>query len=108
MTKALLKEILFLAVVILLFSTSCFFIHLNGSQNGGNVNAENGLRKKHFPAPWLKSSRRKVLFVELYTKVDSGASVEDIIEGQRKAELDSQLNDNDSESETEEDNSYDS
>lgn len=67
MTKALLKEILFLAVVILLFSTSCFFIHLNGSQNGGNVNTENGLRKKHFPAPWLKSSRRKVLFVELYT-----------------------------------------
>lgn len=67
MTKALLKEILFLAVVILLFSTSCFFIHLNGSQNGGNVNAENGLRKKHFSAPWLKSSRRKVLFVELYT-----------------------------------------
>src|SRR6056300_70410 len=47
-------------------------------------------------------------FVELYTKVDSVASVEDIIEGQRKAELDSQLNDNDSESETEEDNSYDS
>ena len=47
-------------------------------------------------------------FVELYTKVDSGASVEDIIEQQRKAELDSQLNDNDSESETEEDNSYDS
>lgn len=63
MTKTLLKEILFLAVVILLFSTSCFFIH----SNGGNVNAENGLRKKHFPAPWLKSSRRKVLFVELYT-----------------------------------------
>ena len=46
-------------------------------------------------------------FVELYTKVDSGASVEDIIEGQRKAELDSQLNDNDSESESEENNSYD-
>jgi hypothetical protein len=41
-------------------------------------------------------------FVELYTKVDSGASVEDIIEGQRKAELDSQLNDNDSESQDEE------
>jgi MoxR-like ATPase len=40
-------------------------------------------------------------FVELYTKVDSGASVEDIIEDQRKAELDSQLNDNDSESEDE-------
>src|SRR6056300_1710078 len=47
-------------------------------------------------------------FVELYTKVDSGASVEDIMEDKRKAELDSQLNDNDSESETEEDNSYDS
>ena len=47
-------------------------------------------------------------FVELYTKVDSGANVEDILEDQRKAELDSQLNDNDSESETEEDNSYDS
>ena len=47
-------------------------------------------------------------FVELYTKVDSGASVEDIMEQQRKAELDSQLNDNDSESEEEEDNSYES
>jgi hypothetical protein len=47
-------------------------------------------------------------FVELYTKVDSGANVEDILEDQRKAELDSQLNDNDSESETEEDNSYES
>jgi len=46
-------------------------------------------------------------FVELYTKVDSGSSVEDIIESQRKAELDSQLNDNDSESESEENNSYD-
>ena len=46
-------------------------------------------------------------FVELYTKVDSGASVEDIIEDQRKAELNSQLNDNDSESQDEEDNSYD-
>jgi hypothetical protein len=44
-------------------------------------------------------------FVELYTKVDSGASVEDIIEGQRKAELDSQLNDNDSESDKDEDSS---
>jgi len=30
------------------------------------------------------------------------------MEDKRKAELDSQLNDNDSESETEEDNSYDS
>src|SRR5210317_1600608 len=47
-------------------------------------------------------------FVELYTKVDSGASVEDIIEGQRKAEVEAQTNDNDSESETEENNSYDS
>ena len=47
-------------------------------------------------------------FVELYTKVDSGASVEDIMESKRKAELDSQLNDNDSESDSEEDNSYDS
>jgi hypothetical protein len=46
-------------------------------------------------------------FVELYTKVDSGASVEDIMEDKRKAELDSQMNDNDSESESEEDNSYD-
>jgi hypothetical protein len=51
---------------------------------------------------------QKNSFVELYTKVDSGASVEDIIEDQRKAELDSQLNDNDSESEDEEDNSYES
>jgi len=41
-------------------------------------------------------------FVELYTKVDSGASVEDIMEDKRKAELDSQLNDNDSESQDEE------
>ena len=42
-------------------------------------------------------------FVELYTKVDSGASVEDIIEDQRKAEVESQTeNDNDSESDDEE------
>lgn len=37
-------------------------------------------------------------FVELYTKVDSGASVEDIIEDQRKAEVEAQTDDNDSES----------
>ena len=42
-------------------------------------------------------------FVELYTKVDSGASVEDIIEDQRKAEVEAQKeNDNDSESDDEE------
>jgi len=41
-------------------------------------------------------------FVELYTKVDSGASVEDIIEDQRKAEVEAQTNDNDSESDDEE------
>ena len=37
-------------------------------------------------------------FVELYTKVDAGANVEDIMEDQRKAEVESQTNDNDSES----------
>ena len=42
-------------------------------------------------------------FVELYTKVDSGASVEDIIEDQRKAEVEAQKeNDKDSESDDEE------
>ena len=41
-------------------------------------------------------------FVELYTKVDSGASVEDIIENQRKAEVEAQTNDNNSESDDEE------
>jgi len=50
-------------------------------------------------------------FVELYTKVDSGASVEDILEDQRKAELNSQMSDNDSESEDEQEeedsNGYD-
>ena len=40
-------------------------------------------------------------FVELYTKVDSGASVEDIIEDQRKADVEAQTNDNDSESDDE-------
>jgi hypothetical protein len=37
-------------------------------------------------------------FVELYTKVDAGANVEDIMEDQRKAEVAEQSNDNDSES----------
>ena len=40
-------------------------------------------------------------FVELYTKVDAGANVEDIMEDQRKAEVESQANDNDSESDDE-------
>ena len=41
-------------------------------------------------------------FVELYTKVDSGASVEDIIEDQRKAEVEAQKeSDKDSESDDE-------
>jgi Ran GTPase-activating protein (RanGAP) involved in mRNA processing and transport len=43
-------------------------------------------------------------FVELYTKVDAGASADSIIESQKQAELDSQIKeDNDSESEDEED-----
>ena len=43
-------------------------------------------------------------FVELYTKVDSGANAESIMEDQRKAEVDAQIKeDNDSESEDEED-----
>ena len=41
-------------------------------------------------------------FVELYTKVDSGASVEDIIEDQRKAEVEAQTDDNDGESDDQE------
>ena len=45
-------------------------------------------------------------FVELYTKVDAGASADSIIESQKKAELESQLKeDNDSESDDEEDDS---
>ena len=41
-------------------------------------------------------------FVELYTKVDSGASVEDIIEDQRKADVEAQKeSDKDSESDDE-------
>ena len=47
-------------------------------------------------------------FVELYTKVDSGANAESIMEDQRKADVDAQLKeDNDSESE-DEDNPYNS
>jgi hypothetical protein len=42
-------------------------------------------------------------FIELYTKVDSGASVEDIIEDQRKAEVEAQTDDNDSESDNDQD-----
>ena len=43
-------------------------------------------------------------FVELYTKVDAGASADSIIESQKKAELESQIEeDNDSESDDEED-----
>ena len=37
-------------------------------------------------------------FVELYTKVDSGSSVEQILEEKRQADIGAQLNDNDSES----------
>ena len=44
-------------------------------------------------------------FVELYTKVDAGANVEDIMEDQRKSEVDAQTNDNDSESDKDEDSS---
>ena len=44
-------------------------------------------------------------FVELYTKVDAGASTESIMDDQKKAELYSQLNDNDSESDDQKDSS---
>lgn len=37
-------------------------------------------------------------FVELYTKVDSGASVDEILEERRQADINAQVNDNDSES----------
>jgi len=37
-------------------------------------------------------------FIELYTKVDAGASAEQITEQQRNSEVESQMNDNDSES----------
>jgi len=42
-------------------------------------------------------------FVELYTKVDSGASADQIIEQQRQTELSSQMDDNDNESDSDED-----
>jgi len=42
-------------------------------------------------------------FVELYTKVDSGASADQIMEQQRQTELSSQMDDNDSESDSDED-----
>ena len=40
-------------------------------------------------------------FVELYTKVDSGASAEQILEDQRQSEVKAAVNDNDSESQDE-------
>ncbi|MBC8430241.1 MAG: AAA family ATPase [Pelagibacteraceae bacterium] len=40
-------------------------------------------------------------FVELYTKVDAGASADSIIEDQKKSDLNSQMEDNDSESDDE-------
>ena len=42
-------------------------------------------------------------FVELYTKVDAGASADQIMEQQRQTELSSQMDDNDSESDSDED-----
>ena len=44
-------------------------------------------------------------FVELYTKVDSGANAESIMEDQKKSDLAEQMKDNDSESSDEEDSS---
>ena len=40
-------------------------------------------------------------FIELYTKVDAGASAEQIAEQQRQEDVNSQMNDNDSESDDE-------
>ena len=40
-------------------------------------------------------------FIELYTKVDAGATAEQIAEQQRQAEVNSQVDDNDSESDNE-------
>ena len=37
-------------------------------------------------------------FIELYTKVDAGATAEQIAEQQRQSDIDSQMDDNDSES----------
>jgi len=42
-------------------------------------------------------------FVELYTKVDAGASADQIFEQQRQVDLSSQMDDNDSESDSDED-----
>ena len=42
-------------------------------------------------------------FVELYTKVDAGSSADQIMEQQRQTELSSQMDDNDSESDSDED-----
>ena len=44
-------------------------------------------------------------FVELYTKVDSGVSADQIMEQQKQDELNQQVSDNDSESDNEEDDS---
>ncbi len=44
-------------------------------------------------------------FVELYTKVDAGANAESIMEDQRNADINSQVEDNDSESDKDEDSS---
>ena len=46
-------------------------------------------------------------FMELYTKVDSGATADDIAEEQRKADIAEQANDNDSESDGESDSEDD-
>ena len=40
-------------------------------------------------------------FIELYTKVDAGATAEQIAEQQRQSDIDSQMDDNDSESDGE-------
>ena len=45
-------------------------------------------------------------FVELYTKVDAGANADSIMEAQRKAELQEQMKDNDSESDEEDTSGY--
>ena len=42
-------------------------------------------------------------FIELYTKVDAGATAEQIAEQQRQSDIDSQMNDNDSESDDDQD-----
>ena len=42
-------------------------------------------------------------FIELYTKVDAGASAEQIAEQQRQEDVNSQMDDNDSESDDDQD-----